>query len=397
LELVTLSKKNMSWNSIIGQNRVKSILKGVISNKRLPNAFLFFGGEGIGKDAAAIEIAKILNCSKVNILDQNPITKSEIEACEECENCLKFRRLQHPNFKMVFALPRGKNEKDHDDSPLDKLTTAEIEDIKEQISKKSRNYYHRLNISGAREIRIISIREVKKLASLSTTEGAYKVFLISNADELNTEAANSFLKLLEEPPERTLFILTTSRKENILPTIVSRCQDLFFDDLSMEEIEYGLKTFFQFEESKARLLSQLSGGSFSRALKLTDDNYNEMRNNVVTFLRLILSNKFQNIFEEIESLLGEKDKVKLQIFLSMILIWMRDLFLIKEGLNDKIVNMDQLESLESFNSKLPNADVFSSINSVEEAIKLIERNVGLQIIFYNLIINLRKSILLKTT
>ncbi len=322
--------------------------------------------------------------------------ENEVEACEECPNCIKFNRLQHPNLKLVFALPRGKNEKDHDDSPLDKLTTSDIEEIKKEIADKSQNHYHRLSITGAREIRIISIREIKKLSSLSTTEGFYKVFLISNADELNTEASNSFLKLLEEPPERTLFILTTSRKENILPTIVSRCQDLFFDDLSQEEIENGLKTFFKFEPSKSRLLAQLSGGSFSRALKLTDDSYNEMRDNVVSFLRLILSSKFKNIFEEIDEILNEKDKVKTQIFLSMILVWMRDLFLVSEGLHDKIINMDQLDALESFNKRLPNADIFSSIDFVEDAIKLIERNVNLQIIFYSLIINLRKSILLKT-
>ena len=386
----------MSWNNIIGQTRVKSILKGVISNKRLPNAFLFYGNEGIGKDAVAIQVAKILNCSKVNILGDIKLSKTEIDSCDECENCLKFNRLQHPNFKPVFALPRGKNEKDHDDAPLDKLTTSEIEEIKDEIHKKSQNHYHRISISGARDIRIISIREVKKLSSLSTTEGYYKVFLINNADDLNNEAANSFLKLLEEPPDRTLFILTTSRKENILPTIVSRCQDLFFDDLSMEEIEHGLITFFKFDQEKARLLAQLSGGSFSRALKLTDENYNEMRESVVTFLRLILSNKFQDIYEEVDNILGEKDKVKTQIFLSMVLIWLRDLFLIREGLNDKILNMDQRDSLESFNNKLPHADIFASVDFVEEAIKLIERNVNLQIIFYSLIIGLRKSILLKT-
>ena len=89
----------MSWNNIIGQTRVKSILKGVISNKRLPNAFLFYGNEGIGKDAVAIQVAKILNCSKVNILGDIKLSKTEIDSCDECENCLKFNRLQHPNFK----------------------------------------------------------------------------------------------------------------------------------------------------------------------------------------------------------------------------------------------------------------------------------------------------------
>jgi len=381
----------MSWNNILGQNRVKSILQNIIANKRLPNAFLFYGNEGVGKDAVAIELAKILNCSKLN--NKENLLPSEVKACDECINCVKFNQLQHPNFKIVFALPRGKNESDNDSSPIDKLSSSEIEEIKSELEQKSKNHYHRINITGAREIRIISIREIKKISSLTITEGFYKVFLISNADELNNEASNSFLKILEEPPERTIFILTTSRKENLLPTIVSRCQDIFFDDLSPEDIEIGLKKFYNLEDKKAKLFSQLSGGNFSRAIKLTDDSFIEMRNNVVTFLRVILSNKFKNIFEEIDKLLENKDKVVIQIFLSMILLWIRDLLLIKENLKEKILNIDQTEALESFNNKLPNADLYSSIDSLEEAIRLIDQNVNLQIIFYNLIIQLRKQIL----
>lgn len=384
----------MSWNNILGQNRVKSILQNIIANKRLPNAFLFYGNEGVGKDAVAIELAKILNCSQIN--NKENLLPYEVKACDECSNCLKFNQLQHPNFKIVFALPRGKNESDNDSSPIDKLSSSEIEEIKFELEQKSKNHYHRITVSGAKEIRIISIREIKKISSLTINEGFYKVFLISNADELNNEASNSFLKILEEPPEKTIFILTTSRKENLLPTIVSRCQDIFFDDLSPEDIENGLKKFYNLDNKKAKLFSQLSGGNFSRAIKLTDDSFIEMRNNVVSFLRVILSNKFKNIFEEIDKLLENKDKVIIQIFLSMILLWMRDLLLIKENLKEKILNIDQTEALESFNNKLPNADLYSSINSLEEAIRLINQNVNLQIIFYNLIIQLRKQILKQT-
>jgi DNA polymerase-3 subunit delta' len=383
----------MSWNNIIGQLRIKNILKETIYNKRLPNAFLFYGNEGVGKDAIAIQVAKILNCSEINL--SNNIDKNDIDSCNKCDNCIKFNKLLHVNFKMVFALPRGKNEKDHDDSPLTRLTSAEIEEIKNELNHKSQNHYHKINITGAREIRIISIRELKKLSTLSMTEGYYKVFLISNADELNDEAANSLLKILEEPPSKTLFILTTCRKESILPTILSRCQDLYFDNLSPEEIRNGLIQYFNFDEQQAELHSQLAGGSFSQALKLTDKEFIMMREDVVNFLRLILSNKFAEIYTKVDSLLSENNKADIQIFLSMILIWIRDLFLIKEGLHNKILNLDQSDALKSFNDKLPQADLYSSVNSIEEAINLINRNVNLQLIFYTLIIDLRKFILKK--
>jgi DNA polymerase-3 subunit delta' len=383
----------MGWNNIIGQLRIKNILKETIYNKRLPNAFLFYGNEGVGKDAIAIQIAKILNCSEIN-LSKN-IDKNEIDSCDQCENCVKFNKLLHANFKIVFALPRGKNEKDHDDSPLAKLTSTEIDDIKNELTNKSHNHYHKINITGAREIRIISIRELKKLSSLSMTEGYYKVFLISNAHELNDEAANSLLKILEEPPANTLFILTTHKRETILPTILSRCQELYFDNLSTEEIRNGLIQYFDFDGQKAELYSQLASGSFSQAVKLTNKEFINIREDVVSFLRLILSNKFAEMYTRIDSLINETDKSDIQIFLSMILIWMRDLFLIKEGLHNKILNFDQSDTLNNFNNKLPQADLYSSVNAIEEAINLINRNVNLQLIFYNLIIDLRKYILKK--
>jgi len=383
----------MSWNNIIGQLRIKNILKETIYNKRLPNAFLFYGNEGVGKDAIAIQTAKILNCSEINLADN--ITKNDIDSCDKCDNCIKFNKLLHLNFKMVFSLPRGKGEKEHDDSPIAKLSSDEIEEIKSELNIKSQNHYHKINITAAREIRIISIRELKKLSSLSMTEGYFKIFLISDADKLNEEAANSLLKILEEPPAKTLFILTTSRKESILPTIISRCQELYFDNLSTEEIRNGLIQYFEFNEKDAKLYSQLASGSFSQALKLTNKEFVTMREDVVNFLRLILSNKFSEIYVKIDSLVSENDKTEIQIFLSMILVWIRDIFLIKEGLQEKILNMDQYDALKSFNNKLPHADLYSSVNAIEEAINLINRNVNLQLIFYSLIINLRKFILTK--
>jgi DNA polymerase-3 subunit delta' len=384
----------MAWNKILGQIRVKKIILEILQQRRIPNAFLFYGNEGVGKDAVAIHLAKVLNCDKTDFKSRVDNVESVYDSCDDCYDCINFNKLQHPNFKIIFALPRGKNEKEHDDNPLDKLSADDINNIKNEIANKAENYYYKIKIPGASEIRLISIRELRRYSYLSTNNDKYRVILLTNAHEMNTEASNAFLKLLEEPPNNTLFILTTSKKENILPTIYSRCQDLFFDDLSESEIDYGLQKYFNVTIEKSKIIAQLANGSFARAIELLDENFNEMRNNVVNLLRLILSNKFPDIYEEIDNLISEKDRIKLEYKLILLISWLRDIILLREGLSGKIVNVDQLEALNSFYQKLPRAKVMRAIEQIENSILLIQKNVNIQLIVYNLIINLRNSILL---
>ena len=114
----------MSWDRIVGQTRVKQILRSAIASDRLAHAYLFSGLEGTGKSVAAIELAKVLNCER-----QTP------DACDTCQSCLKFASLGHPNLHLVFPLPVGKNEKQGDD-PLAKLTEEDIALIQDEVRRR---------------------------------------------------------------------------------------------------------------------------------------------------------------------------------------------------------------------------------------------------------------------
>ena len=212
----------MSWSSIIGQERVKILLKRTIQNDQIAHAYLFYGTEGVGKDALAIEFAKTLIC-----------TKNGTESCDTCNNCQRMNSFQHPNIKLVFALPAGKNEKNGDD-PINVLTEVQVAELREQIQIKAKDRYKRIEIEKANFIKINSVRDIKREAAMSTTEDGKKIFIIFNADMMNAEASNSLLKTLEEPLQGTILLLTTSAKDQLLPTIISRCQlikcDLLSDD-----------------------------------------------------------------------------------------------------------------------------------------------------------------------
>lgn len=173
----------MSWENVIGQNKSKAIIRFALLSGRIPHAWLFSGTEGIGKDAMAIETAKILLCN--NQLD-NKIS------CGECRSCKLVSKLQHPNLKFIFALPPGKNEDGRNDGPFLKLNDSEISLIQEQIVLKAKDNYHKISIPKAHQIKISSIREVKKDISFSSSEPGKRIIIISDADKMGDESANAF-------------------------------------------------------------------------------------------------------------------------------------------------------------------------------------------------------------
>src|SRR5437867_384275 len=160
----------MSWNSVIGQERARKILRSSIEQNRLAHAYLFTGPEGTGKSACAIELSKALNC-----------LRGGSESCDQCESCLKFRSLQHPNVTLVFPLPAGKNEK-LGDSPLERLSDDDIALIQDEIRKKASDPYHTISIPRANSIKINSIREIRRSSSLTLAEAGKRVFIVLDAD-----------------------------------------------------------------------------------------------------------------------------------------------------------------------------------------------------------------------
>ncbi|MFA6990086.1 MAG: AAA family ATPase, partial [Candidatus Gastranaerophilaceae bacterium] len=224
----------MSWSKKVGHDRIKKILQKSIIDNRIPHSYLFIGIEGIGKDAIAIEFAKAVNCL-------NPIMGVDLfEACDNCKSCKMFDNLSHSNFELIFSLPAGKSGDSKSDSAIDKLSEDQITEIKEQIELKAENNYHRFAISNATQIRVNLVRELKKKLALTQNTTGRRVILICNADEMNSEASNAFLKTLEEPQDNVTIILTTAKPDSILPTIQSRCQVLKFGILDQKQIAQKL-------------------------------------------------------------------------------------------------------------------------------------------------------------
>ncbi len=255
------------WSNILGQEKAIEKLKSAFTNNRVAHAYLFYGNEGTGKDAAAIEFAKLLNC--LNLKNGN-------EACDKCENCIKISGFRSEYFKFICAMPAGRSDQS-DSDPIEKLPAADFDAYMEQIGLKSKNPYYRVNIPNANNIRINSIRDLISKAYLSTGKNRKKVFIISEADKMKQEAANALLKILEEPPRSSVLILTTSKLNSLPQTVIGRCQNIPFEPLSEELITGKLELQPEFKNNyssdEISLASKLSFGSYSRAAELLDTRY----------------------------------------------------------------------------------------------------------------------------
>ena len=369
----------MIWPRVIGQERVKRILLSGIKTARLAHAYLFYGNNGVGKDAMALEFARVLHCER-----------GAEEACGQCISCVRMNALEHPDVKLVVALPVGKGEKS-DDGPLVKLGEAEVRTIQEQLRLKGENPYHRVSIPKANIIKINSIREIRRESSMSTFGKGRRVCIISHADEMGEEASNTILKTLEEPSGSTMLILTTSHRENLLPTIVSRCQGVRFDSLTEEQIKAALIERDGVEMQQAGLVARIANGSYTRALDLLEEDILSQRQEVVTFIRLLLGSNVVTLTEDIERLAAPRDREAILKFLSLMLIWFRDAMVLVQG--GKVINIDQKDDLQRFVAKFPDANLVQAVNDVERTISLVERNVYIMLALLQLAIKLRANIL----
>ncbi len=376
----------MGWDRIYGHSKIKEILQGAIMQKRIPNAYLFWGIEGIGKEAVALQLAKVLNC-------ESPIfTKNTVDSCDLCKSCRSADNFQHPNIKFIFPLPAGKTE-DKEASPIAKLNDEQIAQIREQLALKSNNPYHQIKLSGNCQIRISSVREIKKDLSLTQTLGGVRCIVISKADEMTAESANAFLKTLEEPSQNTLIILISSRRDEILQTIRSRCQQIYFHQLDDNDIINYLIKYHNISEKEAAIIASISQGSITKAMEFLDKDMLNLKEEVINLLRNALKKKIyrMELIERINNLVKEKDRGKIENALIILQLWFQDAIRISIDPNtDYVVNYDQKDIIMKFLSNFSNTELDLIVLKIEEAINDIYKNVNLQLLLTTLFLYIRK-------
>ena len=250
----------MLFNQIIGQEHIKKHLKVSAENGRIPHAQLFVGKEGSGVLPMAIAYAQFLLCN----------------FSEHAEICnLKCDKLQHPDLHFAYPVTTNENVKKH---PVSSLF---LEDWRSFIATQPYgslfNWLQHIGVENKQGIiGVDEAEEVVKKLRLKSYEGGFKVMIIWMAEKLNIAAANKLLKLIEEPPEKTVFLLITENEEQLINTIKSRCQALYFPALSEQDISNTLVVNHQVSDNEAANIAQQAEGNFNKALHLLNNDANDL-------------------------------------------------------------------------------------------------------------------------
>jgi DNA polymerase III delta' subunit len=324
----------MDFDNILGNSQVKKILRLALQKNRLPNSLLFYGPEGVGKRSLALSLAKAVNCER-----------RRDDACGECTTCLAISGGRFPD----------------------------VQEIK----------------PSGQVIKVEYVREMRQVAYMRPMVGRKRVFIISEADKMNDESSNTVLKILEEPPLFSHFILVTDNPHLILPTIKSRCQVLQFVPVGREEIASALVEK-GCGEDRARIISLFVRGNLEEALDLNWDEVQNVRGEAWTLFLSILKPEKPALFLRSygfaqRNLIREDLKKILEIMAS----FCRDLVLMKEkGDLSLLLNPDYGENIRALENVWSLEQCWEFLRRVEGAVSGLAKNLNMSLIasaFYSLL------------
>ncbi len=370
----------MNFSSIIGQEGTKSHLVNTVKQNRISHAQLFLGDEGYGCLPLALAYAQYIMC----------LNKQGDESCGECSACRKVSKYQHPDLHFVFPVVPPKNK--------DKaVSDAYIKEWREfLLSNPYGTYNDWLNVIDAGNsqgiIRVEEGKEILRKLNMKSFESEYKIMIIWFPEKMNGETANKLLKLIEEPPEKTLFFLVSQNSQYIISTILSRTQLVKINRISEDELFLGLKDKHQLADDKALNISRLSEGNYSIAKEYIESSVGTKLNfdEFVQMMRLSYSGKMIELIkwvDEISKLGREKQKVFLTYSLRMV----RENLIINQK-QKNMVRMSKEE--EGFAEKFANfihpANAPYLSIEFDKAYLHIARNANAKVVFLDLCIKLNK-------
>lgn len=263
----------MQFRDIIGQETEKNQLRQAVREGRIPHAQLFAGPAGVGKLALALAYAQYIACPN----------RSEEDSCGTCPTCLQYHKLQHPDLHFAFPIVKG-DEGDVCDAYAEKWRGLVAEHKYFDLD----DWYRVMGTETKQGIIYEKeSSEIMRKLSLKSFAGGYKIMVIWQPEKMNSTCANKLLKLLEEPPEKTLFLLVSEQKEQLLSTILSRVQEVKIPRLSEEVIAAGLQTEYAWLDSEeAKVIAHMANGSYLEALRqLNDEAANGYFDDFVSLMR----------------------------------------------------------------------------------------------------------------
>tara|TARA_B100001029_G_C15061335_1_gene458752 strand:+ start:2242 stop:3408 length:1167 start_codon:yes stop_codon:yes gene_type:complete len=375
----------MIYPELIFNHKIFEGLVNAHLANRLPHALIFHGNNGIGKEAHAIEFAAFLNC----ISDGR-------RACGRCSNCIRISSFQHGNVKLVVAMPASNKSTNIEGGSVHTLSSTHLKSFMSSLEEKGKDPYYKVNLNS-NSIPINIVRELRKDLYMSSIEGGWRIVIIFDAEKLCTgtqASANALLKILEEPPEKSLFILVTSYQNQLLDTIKSRCQSFYFRNPSIKKI----KTYLQkknIDDEKCDILAKISHGNLGLALELFK-NYDYIIKDIKIIFEVFF-NKNYSFYKKFQSRLQDLNRTGnrelFDNFFQLQSQLIRDLILMKiDRQSEKIVFSNLKTKYLKIIDDNPNADFHSMLEVIDDAYRMHKGNVNLTINAISLIFDIESCL-----
>ena len=371
----------MRLNDVIGQADVKHILTNEVDGGRLPHALLLAGPEGCGKMPMALALAKYLCC-------MDKTGGPDPEACGSCISCKQWEQLIHPDVHFLFPIVANKARKKE---TCDDWMPAWREMLLRNPYFTYADWIQQMEVENSQPV--IYTREsdnIQKKLNLKSVQGGWRVVIIWLPEKMQEAGANKMLKLLEEPPAQTIFLLVSEEPQKILGTILSRVQRINMARLQDDEISRALHERMGIDTAESQLVAHLANGNYAKALAIitNGDGTSELFQQFTTLMRLAWSRKVKDMkawSEEMADGGREHQKDFLQYAQRMI----RESFtanLHQPELN--YMNAEELQFASKFAPFVSERNAWGIMNELQDAQIHIEQNVNAKMVFFDLILQL---------
>jgi DNA polymerase III subunit delta' len=330
------------FDHLVGNQRIKDILRRMLTARRVPGALLFVGEDGVGKKLFALELAKALNC-------REPVG---VEACDHCSSCVRIAQSKFPEYA-------------DDKENKEKIIRSDHPDV--ALARP----YNRI-------LRIGPMRELEQEANYRPFEGGARIFIIEEAHRLNEASSNALLKTLEEPPATSHLILITPRPASLLPTIRSRCQMVRFAPLAPKEIEAHLLKGKQVSPADANLLATVARGSIGRALSTDLESYRQQREAMMDVVSaLVLTNDRARLLRASEEMNDAKRKDEYEPRLDALATLIHDVWVLSLGAPvEQLLNQDLRAQLSKIVSTLDSRRAARWLSQIEQHRRGLDVNIN---------------------
>ena len=364
----------MLFKDITGNELVKKQLIDAVANNRISHAQLFSGKSGNAKLALAFAYAQYLNCDN----------KSEIDSCNNCSSCIKYKNLSHPDLHLIFPVLKVNGIKNPtSDSFVNQWRELVLKNKFIDINDWIDTFGVENKTGQQGSIYIDEATSIQRKLSLKNYEAEYRVVLIWLPEKMNLTVSNKLLKLLEEPPKGTVFILVSEDTNSLLSTIISRLQTLNVSDFTTEDV---VDYFDGVTLEKAKQLKNITDSDFGKMKKILDDTEGllDLFDEFSSWMRLAYRMDVSVLSKWVDKIasMGRKHQ---KLFLSYAIKMIRECLILNFGSSNLLkTNEKEYAFIRKFSPFIHEVNSVNIIEELEKSIKAINRNANSKILFFEL-------------